>query len=96
MTPYESIAAMWDLAIDAGRKISLSDWASHRGKDNCVLILGNNERARAAIDRINQVIFKRVSELLLDQPEDRTGSRRSWLFLDEIGEAGKLEGLTAS
>lgn len=95
MTPYESIAAMWDLAIDAGRKISLSDWASHRGKDNCVLILGNNERARAAIDRINQVIFKRVSELLLDQPEDRTGSRRSWLFLDEIGEAGKLEGLTS-
>ncbi|MBX3110282.1 MAG: type IV secretion system DNA-binding domain-containing protein [Fimbriimonadaceae bacterium] len=95
MTPYESIAAMWDLAIDQGRKISLIDWASDRGKDNCVLILGNNERARAAIDRINQVVFKRVSELLLDQPEDRMGARRSWLFLDEIGEAGKLEGLTS-
>ena len=71
---------MWDLAIDQGRKISLIEWASDRGEDNCVLILGNNERARAAIDRINQVVFKRVAELLLDQPEDRMGARRSWMF----------------
>lgn len=95
MTPYESIAGMWDRAMDKGRKISLVDWVSDRGRENCVLILGNNERARAAIDRINQVVFKRVSELLLDQPEDRAGLRRSWLFLDEIGEAGKLDGLTS-
>lgn len=95
MTPYESIAAMWDCAMDQDRKISLIEWVKDRGRDNCVLILGNNERARAAIDRINQVIFKRVSELLLDQTEDRAGLRRSWLFLDEIGEAGKLDGLTS-
>jgi|GEM_PF-1081545 len=95
LTPYEAVAAMWDKAQDDGRKISLTDWVQNRGKDNCVLILGNNERARAAIDRINQVIFKRVSELLLDLPEDRAGLRRNWMFLDEIGDAGKLEGLTS-
>lgn len=95
MTPYESIAAMWDRAQEKGRQISLQEWVADRGKDNCVLILGNNERARAAIDRINQVVFKRVAELLLDQSEDRAGTRRSWLFLDEIGEAGKLDGLTS-
>lgn len=95
LTPYEAIAAMWDKAYDAGRIISLNDWVKHRGKDNCVLILGNNERARAAVDRINQVVFKRVSELLLDLPEDRAGTRRNWLFLDEIGEAGKLDGLAS-
>lgn len=93
LTPYEPIAAMWDKAFDAGRQISLNEWVSHRGEKNCVLVLGNNERARAALDRINQVVFKRVSELLLDQPEDRTGSRRSWIFLDELAEAGKLDGL---
>lgn len=95
LTPYEAVAAMWDKAQDAGRKISLTDWVQNRGSNNCVLILGNNERARAAIDRINQVIFKRVSELLLDLPEDRAGLRRNWMFLDEIGDAGKLEGLTS-
>ena len=78
-----------------GRKISLNEWVSDRGKENCVLILGNNERARAAMDRINQVLFKRVTELLLDLPEDRTGTRRNWIFLDELADAGKLEGLPA-
>ena len=95
LTPYESIAAMWDEAYEAGRKISLSEWATHRQHQNCVLVLGNNERARAAMDRINQVIFKRVCELLLDLPEDRDGSRRNWVFLDELGDAGKLEGLSS-
>lgn len=93
LTPYEPIAAMWDKAYAQNRKISLEHWISDQGKDNSILILGNNERARVAMDRINQVIFKRVSELLLDQTEDRQGKRRTWIFLDELAEAGKLEGL---
>jgi type IV secretory pathway TraG/TraD family ATPase VirD4 len=93
LTPYEAIAAMWDVAHEQGSTISLNEWVSHRGHENSVLILGNNERARAALDRINQVVFKRVSELLLDLPEDRSESRRSWIFLDELAEAGRLEGL---
>jgi len=93
LTPYEAIAAMWDKAYDEGKKISLNEWVSDRGKKNCILILGNNERARVALDRINQVVFKRVSELLLDLKEDRAGKRRNWIFLDELAEAGKLEGL---
>lgn len=95
LTPYEAIAAMWDKAHDAGRKISLNEWVSDRKRQNCVLILGNNERARAAMDRINQVVFKRVSELLLDLKEDRTDKRRNWVFLDELADAGKLDGLPA-
>ena len=93
LTPYEAIAAMWDAAHEKGNKISLSEWVSDRKDRNCVLLLGNNERARAAMDRVNQVIFKRVTELLLDLEEDRAGTRRNWIFLDELADAGKLEGL---
>ena len=51
---------------------------------------------RAAIDTINQLIFKRLSELILAQPElDATSPRTTWLLLDEVRQAGKLDGLSA-
>ena len=90
--PYEPVAALWE---KAGERKSLEDWVSDRGTDNYILILGNSEKARAALDALNRVIFKRVSELILDQSEDRKGLRRNWIFLDELAEAGKLDGLTS-
>ena len=95
MLPYEAIAAMWDKAYTQGATVSLEDWIRHRGSANSVLVLGNSEKARLALDTLNQVIFKRVSELVLDQTEDRAGQRRTWIFLDELAEAGKLDGLTS-
>ena len=56
-----------------------------------MLVLGNDDSARAAIDPLNRLIFQRASELLLQQGNSRT--RRTWVFLDEVKEAGKLEGL---
>jgi type IV secretory pathway TraG/TraD family ATPase VirD4 len=56
-----------------------------------VLVLGNDDSVRAAMDAINQVLFQRASELVLRKPN--SWSRRSWFFLDEVREAGKLAGL---
>jgi len=86
MQRYEFIAAAWS---KAERSISLRDWL----KEEKILLLGNDEATRTALDAINQVIFKRLSELILAQTESE--SRRTWVFLDELRQAGKLEGLSS-
>jgi type IV secretory pathway TraG/TraD family ATPase VirD4 len=83
---YEFIGAVWERAENS---ISLSDWL----KSESILILGNDESARSALDAVNQVIFKRLTELVLAQEE--SVSRQTWFFLDELRQAGKLEGLSA-
>jgi type IV secretory pathway TraG/TraD family ATPase VirD4 len=82
--PYKAIAAAWARAEE---KISLADWV----EDEYVLVLGNSHVARPAMRAINQVIFMRVSQLLLEQPNNT--HRRTWIFLDELRQAGKLDGL---
>lgn len=78
------MAAAWDRAPNA---VSLGDWV--RGE--FVLVLGNDESVRAPLDAINRAIVQRATELILNLPESPT--RRVWLFLDEVREAGKLAGL---
>lgn len=84
LAPYKSVAAAWDRAPNA---VSLGDWV--RGE--FVLVLGNDESVRAPLDAINRAIVQRATELILNLPESST--RRVWLFLDEVREAGKLAGL---
>lgn len=84
---YEPIAAVWDHAAKAGRTLSLREWVA----GSYILILGNDESIRAPMDAINRILFKRLSELLLAGPESSV--RRSWVFLDELAMAGKLDGL---
>ena len=86
MQRYEFIAAAWQ---KADKLISLRDWLT----GEFILVLGNDEATRTALDAINQVIFKRLSELILAQTESE--SRRTWVFLDELRQAGKLEGLSS-
>jgi len=86
MQRYEYIAAAWDRATT---QISLRDWLT----DEYILVLGNDEATRTALDAINQVIFKRLTELVLAQSESDT--RRTWVFLDELRQAGKLDGMNS-
>lgn len=85
LMPFEPIAALWSRAK---QKVSLRDWVA----GEMVLVLGNDDSARAAMDAVNRVIFQRLVELSLKQPNSKT--RRSWYFLDEVREAGKLDGLS--
>lgn len=85
IAPYEVIAAAWDRATE---KVSLKEFMA----GNFVLVLGNDEETRTALDAINRVLFKRLSELILAGRETR--SKQTWIFLDEVREAGNLEGLS--
>lgn len=91
LTLYEPVAACW---AKAKSSVSLTQWL----KGNEILVLGNDEAARAAIDPINQAMVKRASELLLAQQEKpdedkRQGRGLSWVVFDELREAGRLDGL---
>ncbi|MCX6378960.1 MAG: type IV secretion system DNA-binding domain-containing protein [Armatimonadetes bacterium] len=88
---YEPVAAAWSHAPD---KIAIRDWI---GSD-WILVLGNDEGARASLDAINRALFQRVTEEVLkgaEQPSilKRHGLERTWIILDEVREAGRLEGL---
>jgi len=84
MTAYEPIAALWS---HADRRLSLQDWAAGES----ILVLAHSEKAETAVDAINRVVFTRLAQLLLDQPDSAT--RRSWLILDEVGKIRSLEKL---
>jgi type IV secretory pathway TraG/TraD family ATPase VirD4 len=89
MRPYRIIAALWDKAKG---KISLHRWL--REQDG-VLVLGNSPTSRTAIDAINQVIFKRLSQIILEEQQDldlENDPRRVWVVLDEFVRAGRLNG----
>ena len=83
---YEPIAAAWEAS---GRKFAISQFV----REKKILVLGSSETSRHSIDAINRCIFKRTSDLTLDL--DESNSRRSWFFLDELSEAGKLDGLVS-
>jgi type IV secretory pathway TraG/TraD family ATPase VirD4 len=84
LAAFEVIAAAWDAAPE---KVSLREWLAGES----ILVLGSDEMCRAALDAINRVLFQRLTELILASSESRT--RQTWLFLDEVREAGRLEGL---
>lgn len=92
---YEPIAAAWQHAWSWQRTFSLSGWL----QSDDILVLGNDEASRTALDAINQALFKRMTELALARAElgreDRgCGRGLTWVFFDEVREAGRLDGLS--
>ena len=81
---FGPLAACWESARE---KVALEDWIN----EEWILILGNAETSRHAIDAINRCLFKRAVDLTLNQSESNT--RRTWFILDELSEAGKLDGI---
>jgi hypothetical protein len=86
VSPFEVVAAAWHRA---SRRQSLRKWLS----TNQILILPNDEAHRASIDPLNQLIFKRASDLLLEYGPSE--ERKTFYWLDEVREAGQLPGLRA-
>src|SRR5262249_10849647 len=63
LKPFRSIAMQWQDA----RKISLREWL--KGGDG-ILVLGSAETAETAVQALNALIFKRLSQMILEeQPE---------------------------
>ena len=86
LRPYEVVAALWERAAT---RVSLRDWA--RGES--VLVLGESPRFKSSIDPINQLILDFIADELLEARESTT--RRTFLFLDELRELGKVRKLHA-
>jgi type IV secretory pathway TraG/TraD family ATPase VirD4 len=90
---FPIIAASWHAAEKEGRFFSLTEWAE-QGSDQ-VLVVGTDDTAKETLDRINLALFQRAFELMLgrlggSQEEKRQGLDQSWVFLDELGHAGRL------
>jgi hypothetical protein len=83
----ESIAAVWDKA----RLISLNNWPF----EESILLLAAHDKDRPAIDMINRLVIRRLSEYVLTDPnaKRRTPTRRTWFFLDEFPSLGRVEGI---
>lgn len=80
----EPVAALWS---HNKRQFSLAEWVSA----DSILVLGTDWTYSKTLKAINRVLFYRLTQLVLNQPESR--SRRTWFFIDELKEAGNLDGL---
>lgn len=83
--PFRSLAALWQ---HSERQFSLEEW--HRSSG--ILLLGADPSRNRTMQRINQLLMKRVSQLALSRNDERPVDL-TWFFLDEVREAGKLDGL---
>jgi len=83
MKPFEFIAAVWEHAEE---EISLDEWLN--GGES-IILLGHDGAEGSALERLNQVIVKRLAQLVHQQPN--SDSRRTWLYFDELRQAGFLE-----
>lgn len=83
---FEPIAAASE---KCSSKLSLKNWCRQRS----IILLMNDDVTRAACDALNLAIFQRISQILLGHSDNPR--RRTWVFLDEVREAGKIEGLSS-
>ena len=81
MSYFEPIAALWQRTT---RTLSLRDWLSQ----DSILLVGSNETVRAALDAVNEIIFRTLGEEVDAQVNSAT--RRTWFWIDEARLAESL------
>jgi type IV secretory pathway TraG/TraD family ATPase VirD4 len=75
--PYETIARVW---ARCERSVSLTDWIKHRQ----IIVLGYDHN-QDAVDRINQAILHRVTQLICALPDrPMWGDDQTIVMLDEL------------
>jgi hypothetical protein len=90
LQPYSVVAGLW--ANSKQKPLSLTEWLNAEG----VLVLASHPRFSESLRPLNQAIFRRLSDLVLSRPDTEPGEDcpwRTWFFLDEVREAGRLQGL---
>jgi hypothetical protein len=84
MRPLVAVASAWE---KAGETMGLQEFLDRE----MVLVLGASENAREVLNTINRVLFMCLTRRILNGPE--TNTKRTWVFIDELRDAGALEGL---
>lgn len=83
---FEPAASKW-ADLPESRCFSLAEWQKGGG----ALILSTDDAARAATDPLVRAVFSRASSLLLSMADWEGGQGRTWVFLDEVRDAGRLD-----
>jgi hypothetical protein len=86
------IAACWRHARREGRAgFSIRTFV----KSDRIALIGTNETNSQTLMAINRILLKRLSEEILDTVQEHQwqARQRTWLFLDELRELGKVQGL---
>ncbi len=86
MLEIRPVVACWEAAQE---EISIHDFLN----SEMTLVLGNSEASRSTVQAINRLFFKRACDLILSKPEGTDD--RTWIFIDELGDAGRLDGLSS-
>ena len=81
---YDVVAAVWHRCP---RKLSLKEWV----KSDSVLLVPGHPKFAAVLQPIHQAILDFLADLVLSEPDSHT--RRSWFFLDEARDLGRVEKL---
>ncbi len=78
ISDFNAVAALWEHTTTP--PISLREWAYN--PNGSIILLGWDKEQSEALDPLNRVIFRRLSDILVNQPN--SNQRRTWVFLDEL------------
>jgi type IV secretory pathway TraG/TraD family ATPase VirD4 len=86
---YDILASIWD---KSKRKLSLLDFVD--GPPS-ILVLGKSSVATEAVERLNQVLYQRLAQIVLDRPDaSEDDPWRLFMVFDEAANMGQLPLLT--
>lgn len=78
---YNTVAALWHRCP---RKFSLKEWVS----SDSILLVRSHPKYSAVLQPFHQAMLDVLIDLILSQQDSRT--RRTWMFLDECRDLGKV------
>lgn len=81
LTRYNTVAALWHRCP---RKFSLKEWIS----SDSILLVRSHPKYSAALQPFHQAMLDVLIDLILSQQDSQT--RRTWMFLDECRDLGKV------
>lgn len=93
---YQTLASLWSAA---SQKISLKDWAAGTSPEGGpldlppILILSRVKKYRVQLSAINRAMLQYLCNELISPLQPKTQEPRTFLFLDELREAGYIEDL---
>lgn len=86
---YMIVASLWHHAEREGRALSLTEFVDSEG----ILVIGRSQVAEKALRHINQVIVRRLTQLILEKgsvAQIEAQADRTWVILDEFKALGRL------
>jgi type IV secretory pathway TraG/TraD family ATPase VirD4 len=79
------VAAMWDKLPG----LSIKEFVE--SEDGKVIVITNSNETSSVVKELNRLFMERLAQILLDVPSRKGRKKRTYLFLDEFAELGKLE-----